>query len=447
MTKDSFDGRGERGSDVVGSSFDLLASCTLPQRSPQPTHRDVASHSSGDGRAVSPAGSRLQSYAGPRGWEDAPADTGLDEDGLTQTLERLDLWPPELSPGDRSEVFTALRVPAVAAVRALRHGQPLPRRVSRRLFCEGFARVPFNLPDFPVPTHLLSTDPAIGVEQVAQAIATTFCNWRAGLELVKDFWMSGLLSLEEIQTALPFLVRHTQVEDAALRVIRVGATLFTPQEWHTMVRVPRESIGLLMPQTERQTAECEALPRQSLTPVDLSAREARLAALQASPTPAPPWHRQDLRQETPPQAAPGRLPAAAAAELPSSRGPGPSGGGARRALAAGCRVNIDWSTARPVDSNGHDSDVTLLCGHQADEGAGLRDGGGRPLPGPSSAAAAAPSAAAASSCQATPQLPEAAGDPARFISLDRDLPNDDCRGPFLAVAFVRCCQLYESRGL
>jgi len=172
------------------------------------------------------------------------ASLALDEEHFCRALDAAEGWPLELVASDRSEIFSALLVPSLAAARAVLNAeQSLGASIVSRDFCEGLERVPFNLPDFPVPDHTLHlantlSAEAYTVEQtdaVASAIATTFCMDSTGLDKVKDFFLSGLLALEEIQRALPRLVPCGLVEDAVTQIICRGAPLFSPDDWENLV--------------------------------------------------------------------------------------------------------------------------------------------------------------------------------------------------------------------
>jgi len=71
--------------------------------------------------------------------------------------------------------------------------------------------------------------------QVAAAVASIFSIEQLGLDAVKDFFLCGLLSIEEIQIALPWLVPLRLVEKAVVRVIRDGAAMMTWEEWSNLV--------------------------------------------------------------------------------------------------------------------------------------------------------------------------------------------------------------------
>jgi len=169
----------------------------------------------------------------------------LDQGQLCSALEAVNGWPPDVTSYDRLEMYSAILVPSLSAARAVLSGQErLRTAVTCRAFCDGLDRVPFNLPDFPVPVHNLPaalSQPAPEAftteqtEAVAQAVATTFCMDRTGLDKVKDYFLCGLISLEEIQRALPKLVPHGLVEDAVARIIRRGAPLFSMEEWEALV--------------------------------------------------------------------------------------------------------------------------------------------------------------------------------------------------------------------
>lgn len=177
----------------------------------------------------------------------AGSSSGLDEQSFLSALEVMDAWPPELGDGDRREVFLALLATS-GAVKALAAGKPLPKQLTKRMFCEGLSRVPFNVPDFPVPLHLLNPSwtgtgsPSRGpsptkqqVSEAARSIASVFCREQTGLDRIKDFFLSGLLSLEEIQMAVPKLQKASIIEEAVVRIIRTSARHFTKREWHSLV--------------------------------------------------------------------------------------------------------------------------------------------------------------------------------------------------------------------
>ncbi|CAE8707823.1 unnamed protein product, partial [Polarella glacialis] len=176
----------------------------------------------------------------------AGLEAELPEHVVSDLLQVFSLWPPELTNLDRQEVVASFQVPSLHSAKCLLRGKQIfGTNISRRAFCDALEQVPFNLPDFPVPAHLLSwsVQPNPQPEHrlaVAQAVATIFCLPHTGLFRVKDFFVSGLISVEEIQRALPRLVPQTLVEDAIARIIRRAAPLFSQEEWRELVVVPRK---------------------------------------------------------------------------------------------------------------------------------------------------------------------------------------------------------------
>lgn len=447
----------------------------------------------------------LVQHARSPGTVDNTEEVTLDEQQFFSGLEALGVWSPELNANDHSEIFAAFLVPTSAAARAVLEGEPMRTTCTRSTFCEGFERMPFNLPDFPVPVHLLP--PSLQesnksgphwfsgeqTDAVAEAVATTFSMEKTGLNRVRDFFLCGLVSLEEIQMALPRLVPHFLVEDAVARIVRMGAPQFTDEEWNKLIvgvrnNGPQEASGstpvpdMVAPLREAAPAplsspQCSAtiapqqhaLPgmvslasppirnRELLAPAG-SSRSADRGADRAPDVPRPaepltaagpvgsatrearecndidpevmsrfrsrfepvtePLLCRDLRSEEPVSFMRPEV-----EEAP----PAPSPPAPRRV--------VDWSTA----SRG--GGVGTLCStrgsHQADEGAGARLSWG--TSGFKKELAAALSKAIANE---TEQAANNSTDYLAWVSLDL---HHECGGPFLARAFVRCCQLYERR--
>jgi len=181
----------------------------------------------------------------------------IEEAAFISTLEEAEAWPPEMSGADRIEVFAALRLPSNATVRSLATGSPLPLQLSRRMLCEGFSRLPFNMPDFPVPEHLYgSSTSSMGAREVADMVASVFSMEQTGQERIKDYFLCGLISLEQIQAALPVLVPDTLVEQAVTAIMRIGTSRFTAREWAVLVQ------GVRMADTQIQQASEDATEGQ-----------------------------------------------------------------------------------------------------------------------------------------------------------------------------------------
>mmetsp|Transcript_22087 Transcript_22087/g.51083 ORF Transcript_22087/g.51083 Transcript_22087/m.51083 type:complete len:695 (+) Transcript_22087:48-2132(+) len=183
----------------------------------------------------------------------------LDPDKIKMTeqefitgVQLLGAWPPELTPGDRQEVFAALLVPTQRAIRQLKEGrQGMPKVLDRRRLADGLAGVPYVLPDFPVPLHLLKgTGSSVKASEVAKDLAFRFGS-DSGVDHVKDFYLSGLVSMEEIQIALPDLVEIRKLEEAVELVLRTASRCFTAAEWQKYVYSVRG---------EQQAREEEASP-------------------------------------------------------------------------------------------------------------------------------------------------------------------------------------------
>lgn len=432
------------------------------------------------------------------------SSTGLCEAAVTEVFEALGAWPPEMSLADRGEVFAALLVPSSAAVKALCRGQPLPRELSKRMLREGLLRVPYNVPDFPVPTCLIaqpvsSTSPLLAV--VVQAICSEFYLEDQGVDRVKDFFLSALISLEEIQAALPKLEALSVIEKASLWIIRSSWKYLTPRELQTYVysvRIPEEygspprepSPDLSSPDPSPPPRSPSpspsgvlpslASPGQQHRPLAASAESPAAAVAVAisaasaqgvsdaspqQPATQPFVFSLPLRSisaEAPEQCHTGSASARTAEPRTAERVAEADSPVAQQAstwqpraapmteplpmrhleheepvnfqhagsIRAGCLIN--WST--PIGTAAHRGRGE----HQADEGAGS--------PAPQWNASVEPeevlSPVAAAAAQGAGRSAMDVNDPVAWISMEM---HNECHGPFLARAFVRCCQLHEAR--
>eukprot|EP00913_Durusdinium_trenchii_P012529 g11765.t1 len=117
------------------------------------------------------------------------------------------------------QVFAALLVPSQRTVRLLKEGQmALPKALNCHLLADGLRNVPFVLPDFPVPIHLLKS-----IQLKPAEIAKD-----------RDFYISGLISLEELQVSLPYLLQIRKLEEAVELILR-SSRFFTQHEWQKYV--------------------------------------------------------------------------------------------------------------------------------------------------------------------------------------------------------------------
>lgn len=386
----------------------------------------------------------------------------LDEDAFVWAVEQLAAWPPEMSAADRSEIFTAMRAPSSVAVRALSTGQPLPMHLSRRMFCEGLARVPYNIPDYPVPAHLFHGKGSHSVAEVAQNVAAVFSREQTGLERVKDFFLCGLLSLEEIQVALPELVPISLLEKAIQEIVSIGAEHLTQRERQTLV---------VSVQVVPSKKEHSSLPLRDIEPLPSLAspcsdyRHTSDSTVPAGRERDSPVRGKLFEEFSQQEDADGRH-----LQLPSSTSRArhaqkqaaehahrlngdfplcPAEAGAAEAYAQGAEENprcralhrvINWGTTRwssagsggpgPGDGGLRTSGSAADPGHQADEGAGTWTSfqqGSSAITAPMN-----PVCMSMAHCD----------DPLRMVNMDMHSENS---GPYLALAFVRCCQRYEAR--
>jgi len=272
----------------------------------------------------------------------------MTEQEFINGIQVLGVWPPELTANDRKEVFAALLVPSQHSVRLLKEGcMELPSALTCRLLAEGLSTVPYVLPDFPVPVHLLEAS-VLKPAQIAKDISARFSS-NSGVDRIKDFYISGLVSMEELQIALPYLVQIRRLEEAVELILR-SSRMFSPHEWQKYVYSIRgEDQAKEEPEVRSQAGGLLA-----------------------------PGGEEEAKSE--------------------------SCSATQKFMQEGLRTVVDWSTTKAKRRS-----------HQADEGAGVAD---------------------------KPSFMEQAerDEGIRLISLDW---HNECLGPLLAGAFVRCCQIYQ----
>jgi hypothetical protein len=425
----------------------------------------------------------LQEFAGENSFErllqlrghSGRGSASLTEQDFLCGLQALNGFAPEMTTEDRAEVFIAFCAFSGGINRIHNTQQPLPRELTAKMFYDGLKRIPYNLPDFPVPKHLLKIYSNSSPEALIQAadscaleIVSVFM--RQEEACVKDCFLCGLITLEEIQAALQELVDLAVVEKAVEKIIRVGTTRFRTSDWATFgrpswdlsegtylvsylpegvaeepapvllvptlspnpgnrdLRVAPEGHTLFGYDTETDTTvgdrevDTTVDDRETYTTVgdrsleDVSIITAGAGSSATEPPPLPrsvdPQQRsRDLLHEAPVTFAYPLAPA------PNAEALAPAAAPVRQpVLPTPIRrpgFFVDWSTTGRVQQLGEQA---VDQGHPADQGAGV-----------------------------PPELGELAhpgspsNDPLSWI--DRKM-HTDCRGPYFTDTFVRCCQLY-----
>eukprot|EP00927_Polykrikos_kofoidii_P006819 TRINITY_DN12766_c0_g1_i1.p1 TRINITY_DN12766_c0_g1~~TRINITY_DN12766_c0_g1_i1.p1 ORF type:complete len:642 (-),score=62.91 TRINITY_DN12766_c0_g1_i1:369-2294(-) len=327
---------------------------------------------------------------------------GLIEQEFIQSLDALGIWPPEMTEVDRTEVFAKL---TSFAPDCRRSAVPI---LSKDIFCQGFSRVPFNLPDFLLPNHLYPPPRLVDrVDVVAREIALVFR--KKLVPSVAEFCAVGLISLEEIQVALPVLMPEKTVEKAIMRVIKSTVGKFTTTEWEKLVvswRVPKDvpqngvdssalQASSVSDVTHMSSPQASSLETSQAGPVssggvdvDVVGNNSGLAACSNSADQVFAGHEKadaDIILEPPRK---------------STR------------TAALQTYVIDWKTVKQTGANGSDQTSKPIV--------------------------LAQSADSIDPEQNSSQSED--GDPIAWISFDM---HNEGPGPFLARAFRRCCELYD----
>lgn len=289
----------------------------------------------------------------------------LTEQEFINGIQMLGVWPPELTANDRKEVFAALLVPSQRVVRLLKEGRTnLPKALNCQLLADGLGCVPYILPDFPVPIHLLKAI-LLKPAEIAKDIAARFCS-DSGADSIKDFYISGLISLEEVQISLPYLLQIRKLEEAVELILR-SSQFFTTREWQQYVYSIRG-------EDSQEQARVEEFEVPNSSPVKCE-----------SPKVIP--------------------------RIPEDERADDCAATLRHFLEdPSKRIVVNWNTTK-----------AKLRSHQADEGAGVRVDKPTFL---------------------VEQAPEPGDEGIRLISLDW---HNECLGPLLAGAFIRCCQIYQAK--
>eukprot|EP00931_Biecheleriopsis_adriatica_P039629 TRINITY_DN22650_c0_g1_i1.p1 TRINITY_DN22650_c0_g1~~TRINITY_DN22650_c0_g1_i1.p1 ORF type:complete len:799 (+),score=137.88 TRINITY_DN22650_c0_g1_i1:207-2399(+) len=350
-------------------------------------------------------------------WRNHPVDgLALEEQAFIDGIDYLVGWPSDLTQADREEVFFACLVPSLKTVRRIREGrEPVPGVLTRSLLSEGLARVPFGLPDFPVPVHLLkASTPSFGVKEVTKDLAHRFAS-KEGYDQLKDFYMTGLITMEELQISLPYLPPVSMLEQAAETIIRAAAKHLTHVEWqryvYNLTGKPNEAAPPsdtppppASPPMQFAEAPCLASPPMQHRPCAAGTEDASEPE-DVSRLPAVPEQKEN------------RCAGVAMTEPLMTREVR-----SEEPVVFHHRV-IDWNTALWAKGS-------QLRGHQADEGAGVQ-----------AKESAVDRQQKAHGLSHPADLP--VGDECiRLISLDW---HSECLGPFLAHAFIRCCEIYKDQ--
>jgi len=373
--------------------FEIEAT-TSTSSMPDPQSEDAKASVHGIGRVFDALVEALPS-------SDENSQDELDGKSFELALKALGLWPRDLGEELVGEIFSALCLSSTAEVARTLSGSTQRTTLSKDDFIRGFSHVPYNLPDFPVPTHLLAWDPkptkgaraTFGISQelsiqIAEALAMTFCVNKTGIGAVKDFFLSGLLSIEELQAALPLIVPHSAIEEAASLIIDTSSAYLTDDEWQELVldvRTPEACSGNGNSET--------AAHGHGLAEILAMSAEARMClASVASGDEAP------LDVESTEVKMPHTPPAAKKSNIDILS-----------------RPLINWSTAG------------LPAGDEAN-GPGGAD------------AAAGQENTPKKSCASFQQTKAPTSQAMAWLNLGL---HHECAGPFLADAFVRCCELYH----
>jgi len=332
----------------------------------------------------------------------------LDVKSFELALNASEFWPRDLGKELIGEVFSALCHASTADVAMVLNGAAPRTVLCREKFIKGFEHVPFNLPDFPVPTHFLAWDPkpsdgTKGTEiaqelstQIAEALALTFCAHKTGIGAVKDFFLTGLLSLEELQAAMPISVPNSALEEAVTLIVDAGSAFLSDDEWQELVLEVRTPEACNGSGSDAQRAS-NAQGLAEILAMSAEARSFIAGAVSGH------GDFEELRQLE-----------AAALALKAEPAVPVAGTAQKLDIAALSRPIINWSTVGDCASSGE----------------------AKPPGGADAAAGQDQNKILSRYAHGKAPTSQAMA----WLNLGL---HHECAGPFLADAFVRCCELYH----
>eukprot|EP00928_Gymnodinium_smaydae_P004693 TRINITY_DN11599_c0_g1_i1.p1 TRINITY_DN11599_c0_g1~~TRINITY_DN11599_c0_g1_i1.p1 ORF type:complete len:750 (-),score=97.73 TRINITY_DN11599_c0_g1_i1:94-2307(-) len=360
------------------------------------------------------------------------ADVGFDAGQFWILLKATGGADVTMTRNDHIEIFRAMMVSRKQDIEDLqpsRGAHPLNDRLRRVDLQNGLYRIPFNLTEYPVPKYMEVHGKS--VDEIARMIAKALTTGNH-----RDFYLCGLMSIEEVQISLPWLVPLDDIQLALKEIIVAGWESFTSLERGQLVYEP-----LAEAENDRNVSEAAPAPP---SPVREEPDEGDLV----SNPPSPPASRhRDLVAEGAPSL-----------DFPT-RNDGDSGGG--------CQVRLDESPPSRAALNASLGALTpdeptpepeplqraasieqvyfnppvRICNWNTSKSEHSRvteadQGAGSPQPEP-------------------PQIEPASqtfGAANLNVSVEDDLfhgialrLHPECIGPFLRNALVRCCEIYNGR--
>lgn len=187
---------------------------------------------------------------------------GVEEEQFVARMAHANAWPSELTENDQRECFAALVLPNVGVARVCHEVGRLPARITQNNFVKGLQRVPYNVPDFPVPSEMMDRTPTDVVLQVANLVTLP----RFAETGLHDFTLSSWISAEEIQVLLPTLRPLSEIEKGVVKLLSETLPHFRPVDWqqHVYAELPaemRQALQLPPPRAQSPYADAPSSAR------------------------------------------------------------------------------------------------------------------------------------------------------------------------------------------